>query len=164
LCESYVVFVDDVLRAPRHEFVPRFSGPDHLGCSRDGGERGLSSGGVRPGERLRRCSIADNLAEPESKQRRSLQCRLRPYPPRFVRSGKCARANNRSEPVSARKCDPVRAASSRASVQPLNYFRLNEACRAASSFGSPASSASRNAAPRSATRSETRPSSRESTR
>ena len=78
---TYVVFVDDVLRAPFHDFIPRFFGPDYLGRSRDGGECGLPSSGVRPGKRLRPCSIAD----PESKQRRSLRCRLRLSPPRFVR-------------------------------------------------------------------------------
>ena len=37
---SHVVFVDDVLRAPFHDFIPRFFGPDYLGGSRDGGECG----------------------------------------------------------------------------------------------------------------------------
>lgn len=82
---SHVVFVDDVLRAPFHDFIPRFFGPDYLGGSRDGGECGLPSSGVRPGKRLRPRSIADRLAKPESKQRRSLRCGLRLPPPRFVR-------------------------------------------------------------------------------
>ena len=82
---SHVVFVDDVLRAPFHDFIPRFFGPDYLGGSRDGSECGPPSGGVRPGKLLRPRSIADRLAKPESKQRRSLRCRLRHSPPLFVR-------------------------------------------------------------------------------
>ena len=75
MSRSHVVFVDDVLRAPFHDFIPRFFGPDYLGGSRDGGECGLPSSGVRPGKRLRPRSIADRLAKPESRQRRSLRCR-----------------------------------------------------------------------------------------
>ena len=85
MSRSHVVFVDDVLRVPFHDFIPRFFGPDYLGGSRDGSECGPPSGGVRPGKRLRPRSIADRLAKPESKQRRSLRCGLRLSPPRFAR-------------------------------------------------------------------------------
>jgi hypothetical protein len=83
LCRSYVVFIDDVLRVLFHDFIPRFLGPDYLGGRSDGGERSFPSG-VRSGKRLRPRSIADRLAEPENKQRRSLRCRLRLSPPRLV--------------------------------------------------------------------------------
>jgi hypothetical protein len=40
-------FIDDVLRAPFHDFIPLFWGPDYLGGNRYGGECGFPSSGMR---------------------------------------------------------------------------------------------------------------------
>ena len=123
---NWTVCVVDALRAPYHDFVPRFFCRDCLGSRYDGGECGARPGGVHSGRPFRPRSGAGHFANPKNQQRRCLRCTLRLSPTHAVQEGKCISASDCQEPVSASQCNHVRPASGR----PLNFSNLN------ASFGS----------------------------
>jgi hypothetical protein len=124
------VSVVDALRAPYHDFVPRFFSRDCLGSRYHGGECGERPCGVHSARPFQPRSSADPFAKPKDQQQQCLRFTLCLSPTHSVQEGKCISASDCQEPVPASQCNHVHPASGRPLIRTVvRHLHARQAVR-----------------------------------